>query len=137
MDGLHDDLCDLIVGIAGTGQFFGRGLVLEGEIAVIVDLVQQHAQGVGIRGFVNGIHGIMKFRCGVLADKLGRQGVELQRIQLYKTQITDAEFPFVGHKDIGRLQVHIHVTGAAADSQGGAEIQTQVHSLQMGHEIAA
>ena len=136
-NGLHDDLRDLVVGVAGGGKRFLGSPVPERQLTVVVDLVQQHAQGIGIHGLIEGIHGIVDFRGGIGADVLFRQGSELQGVQLHKAQIADAVFLILGQEDVGGLQIHIQVSGPAADGQGGAKIQAQIHRLLMGHQIAA
>ena len=81
VNGLHDDLRDLVVGIDGRGERFVGRLVLEGQTAVVVKQIEDHAHGVGVRRFVQRGHGVVQLRGRIGASVLVRQGRVAQRVQ--------------------------------------------------------
>ena len=133
MAGLHDDLGHLLVSIGGRCQFFHRGLILEGQNAVVVDLIQDQTQCVSIGGAVDGGEHIVQLRCGVAAAVLAGQSGILDGIQADEAQIADLVILVVGNEDVVGLQIHVQMTGTAAGGQGCAQVQTQIDSFQMGH----
>ena len=70
-------------------------------------------------------------RCPAAAAAL-RDGTVAQRVHGNEANITDAVAAVVGDKDVAGLQIHIEVTGAAALGQGSAQVDTQIHSPQVG-----
>ena len=137
MDGLHDDFCQLIVCLDRGGQSFFGGAALEGQGAVVIKLIQNHAQGVGIHSHIHGSHGIKQFRRRINAVILLRQGCVTQGVQGQEAQVANAVFFLVGQENVGGLQIHIQGTGLPTDGQRIAHIQTQIHRFQMGNRIVA
>ena len=133
MTGLHDDLGHLFVRIGGGSQFLHGRLVLEGQNTIVVDLIQDQAQGVSIGGAVDGSEHIVQLRRGVAAAVLAGQSRILDRVQADEAQIADLVILVVGNKDVIGLQIHIQMTGPAAGGQGCAQVQTQIDSFQVGH----
>ena len=136
--GLEDDLCHLVVcKLRGREGLSGSGLLLGGQLTIVVGLVQNQTQGIHIHGLVETGHGIGDFRGGVGAVVCIRQGGVLQRGKTHKAQITDFELIFLGDIYILRLQIHIQVSGLPAHAEGGAQIQAQIDRLQMGQRVPA
>ena len=126
--GLLQNSRHFLVGRGGSGQ--GLGGVL-GQGAVVENLVENHAQGISIRGAVQNGQIVQQFRRGVAAAIFFRHGGKLHGIQGYKAQIPDFVFLFGGNKNIGWLQVDIHHPGLPAGAEGGAQVDAQIHRLQM------
>ena len=108
-----------------------------GQLTVVVDLVEDQTQGIGVQGGVGAEHFVLKFRSGVGAAVLGGQCSQIQTGQGHQTQIADAVFPVFGNEDVGRLQIHIDPSGPAGGGQGIAHIDTQIQGTQLGHIIPA
>ena len=137
MNGLHNDLGQFIVCLSRRGKRLFRGFPLEGQAAVIVQLVQDHAEGVGVRGHVNRGHGIIQFRRCIGTVIFLRQCGIAQGIDFDEAEIADPVFFPVGKEYIGGLQIDIQGACLAAHGQCVAQIQAQVHSLQMCHGMMA
>ena len=137
VNGLHDDLRDLVVGIDGRRKGFVRRFALEGQAAVVVELIEDHANGVGVRRFVQRGHGVVQLRGRIGTAVLVRQGRVAQRVQRDEAQIADAVAFFLGQEDVGGLQVHIQASRLTADGERGAQVKTKIDRFQMGDRIAA
>ena len=135
--GFENDLGHFVVCVHGGGQLTGGRMVLEGKLTVVVDLVQDQTHCIGIGSGIQRRQGIMELRGRIAAAVLGGKAGVFQGFQIHKAQITDAVFPLTDEEDIGGLQIHVHIACPAADGQGRAQIQAQVHSAQVGHSIAA
>ena len=144
--GLCNDGGHLLVGADGRGHGLAVreplgpfGPLLdggEGELALIEDLIQDQAHGVGIHRGVQGGVGIGHLGGGVdAAVALGQGGVG-QHIHRHKAQVADAVLLILEHLDVLGLQVHIQPSGLPAHGQGGAHIDAQVDGAQMGHGAA-
>ena len=131
----HNDLRQLVVGIQGRGKGLFRGAAVEGQLTIIIQLVQNHAHSIGIRREIEGIHGVPQFRRGVVAAIPVRNGSVFHGVQGNETQIADAVFFLVREVNIAGLQIHIQRPGLTAHGQRGAEIQSQVNGLQMGYGV--
>ena len=137
MNGLHDDFRQLVVRVHRRGKRFLRGLVPERQLTVIVKLIQNHANSVGICRQIQGRHGIKQLRRGIGALVFLRQRRITQRVQRDKAKIADAVLFFVRNKDVGGFQRYIQGPGLSALCQSAAQIQPQVHGFQLGHGTAA
>ena len=137
VNGLHDDLRDLVVGIDGRGERFVGRLVLEGQTAVVVKLIEDHAHGVGIRRFVQRGHSVVQLWGRIGAAVLVRQGRVAQSVQRDEAQVADAVALFLGQEDVGGLQVHVQASRLTADGERGAQVKTKIDRFQMGDRIAA
>ena len=144
--GLADDLGHLRVCADGgrdglaAGQPVQPGLPLlrrEGELPLVVDLVEHQTQCVSIHGGVEACIGIRHLRRSIDTAIPVRQGCIGQGIHGHEAQIADAVFLIAEEVDVLRLQVHIQPSGLPADSQGCAQVDAQVHCPQMGHGAAA
>ena len=123
IQGFQNDLRQLIVRIDGGREAFLRGLVPVGQLAVIIELVEDHAHGIGIRGEIQGLHGVEELRGRIPALVFFRQGGIAQLVQRDKAQVTDAVLLLVGNEDISGLQSHIQRACLTAHRQGGAQIK--------------
>ena len=146
-DGLGDDGSHVGIGADGSGHalagtellkpvglLFGIGI---GERAVIVDLIEDQTQGVGVHGGIQAGVGVGNLRRGIdAAAALGQGGIG-QHIHGLEAQVTDAVFLIVEQIDVLRLQIHIEPSGLPAHRQGGAHVDAQVHGAQVGHAVAA
>ena len=135
VNGFHDDLRDLVVGIDGRGERFVGRLVLEGQAAVVVELIEDHAHGVGVRRFVQRGHGVVQLRGRIGTAVLVRQGRVAQRVQRDEAQIADAVAFFLGQEDVGGLQVHVQASRLTADGERGAQVKTKIDVLCSSHSL--
>ena len=137
IQGLHNDGSHLVVRIGGVGEGI---LGLCGGLRqdpFVVDLVQDHANAVGIHRFVENLP-VLPHLCRYIgAAVLPRQGGVGQRFQLHKAQITDAELLALGKEHVAGLQGHIQIACPAADGQSGAKVKAQIHRIQIGHGLFA
>ena len=102
-NGLHDDLCDLVVGVQRSGQGRLGGIGFAGKLTVIEHLIEDHAGGVGIDRLIQCGKGVILIRGSIrTAVFAGKAGV-LETVQLDKAQITDAVFPVIGYENVLRL----------------------------------
>ena len=136
-DGLHDDLCQLVIRVYrrdGTSLRIRCGF---GKDTIVVDFVQDHTDPVGIHGIIEGVQIIPNLGRGVCtAILLGKRSIG-QRLQIHKSKVTNPEFPLFGDEDISGLQVYIQIPAAAADGHCGAQIQRQIDGIQVGHHTVA
>ena len=145
-DGLCDDGGHLLVGTDGGGHALAAGqpripigallVGFEGQLACVVDLIEDQAQGVGVHGGVQGGIGIGHLGGGVDAAVALGQGRVGQHIHRHEAQVADAVLLILEHVDVLGLQVHIQPSGLPAHGQGGAHVDAQVHGAQVGHGIA-
>ena len=103
VNGPHDDLRDLVVGVDGRGEGFAGGFVLEGQAAVVIELIENHAHGVGVRRLVQRGHGVVQLRGRIGAAVLVRQGRVAQSVQRDEAQVADVVALFLGQEDVGGL----------------------------------
>ena len=103
VNGPHDDLRDLVVGVDGRGEGFAGGFVLEGQASVVIELIENHAHGVGVRRLVQRGHGVVQLRGRIGAAVLVRQGRVAQSVQRDEAQVADAVALFLGQEDVGWL----------------------------------
>ena len=80
----------------GVLRFQGNGR----EISLVVNLVQDHADSIGIHSLVQDFHVILYFRRCIAAAVFTGKGSIGQGIQLDKAKITDSILLFPGKEDI-------------------------------------
>ena len=145
--GLQDDGSHLLVGAAGGLHLLAGSQpvqpgqtalgAVKGQLAVVVDLVEHQAQGIGVHGGVQTGIGIGHLGGGIGASVAIGQGRIPQGVHGHEAQITDAVLLIAEEVDILGLQIHIQPSGLPAHSHGGAEVDAQIHRRQMGHGTPA
>ena len=117
--GLEDDLGHGLVGVGRSGEGPGRVIGKLRQHTAVEEPVEDHAQGIGIQGGVQGGHGIFDLGGRVGADIALRHGAVVQVFGGYKAQVRDFEVVSL-HHNVGGLQVDVQVARPTAQRQGGA-----------------
>ena len=129
--GLEDDLGHGLVGVGRSGEGPGRVIGKLRQHTAVEEPVEDHAQGIGIQGGVQGGHGVFDLGGCVGADIALRHGTVVQVLGGYKAKVRDFEVVSLYH-NVGGLQVDVQVARPTAQRQGGAQVNGQIHRLKLG-----